>query len=180
VSLASEEVQRLGRCSQKELEQVFLRGELPNRKALSGWEYRGLNVAFWAARSPIHKFIKGFYQDAAGRVWGYNEPARQNGPEGPWEAKPSDQSPKRFGFYRVEPVDPAGRDNRYLHALLLDYGRGENFPLDPAARLRDYVVRIHTGSDELLLGKAYLAFGPARIPSNFFILERHKQTDWVR
>ncbi|HBP21249.1 MAG TPA: hypothetical protein DEA08_26110 [Planctomycetes bacterium] len=178
--MASEDYKRLGRMTQAQLEEVFLRGEMPDMQAMAGWEYRGLNVAFWASRSPIQKFVKGFYADGAGQLWGYNEPVKQNKPEGEWIAKPSDHDPKRFGFYRVDKVDPTAKDNEYLHAVLLDYGKGKNFPLDPAARLRDYVVRVEHGSDELLLGKAYLAIGPMRVPSNFFVLERHRETSWVR
>ncbi|MGE0707391.1 MAG: hypothetical protein AB7N76_04425 [Planctomycetota bacterium] len=179
-ALASDQYRALGRSSQAELERVFVRGDTPDPHALAGWEYRGLNVAFWAEHSPIQKFVKGFYEDQDGQVWGYNEPVVQDGPDAPWTAKPRDDDPKRFGFYRVDRVDPAARDNAYLHAILLDYGRGGNFPLDPAGRLRDYVVRVNAGSDELLLGKAYLALGPLRVPSNFFVLERRRETDWTR
>ncbi|RMG17825.1 MAG: hypothetical protein D6731_03340 [Planctomycetota bacterium] len=177
--LASASFLALGRCRGPELERVLLRGETPSLDGLVGWEYRGLNVAFWAPFSPIQKFIKGFYRDPAGTVYGYNEPVVQNGPEGPWRAKPSDADPRRFGFFRVAPVDPASRDDAYLHALLLDYGRGGNPLWDPSRRLRDYIVRVHAGSDELLLGKATLALGPGRLPTNHFVLERHRRTDWT-
>ena len=40
----------------------------------------------------------------------------------------------------------------------------------PASVLRDYVVRVEPGSDELLLGKAYLA----RFRVGFFLLERRR------
>jgi hypothetical protein len=183
VSLASSEYLALAERSTAELERVMVRGGTPDPAEIAGFEYRGLNIAFWAPRSPIQKFVKGFYQGEgreAGLVMGYNEPVVQNGPENPWIAKPSDEDPKRFGFYRVGAVDPAARDNAYLHAILLDYGKGGNFVLDPAARLRDYLVQVDPGSNERLLGKAYLAIGPARFSSNYFLLERHKLTTWVR
>jgi hypothetical protein len=53
----------------------------------------------------------------------------------------------------------------------LNYGKGGNKPYDPTAGLRDYVVQL---DDDLYLGKAYYALGPLRVPSNFFILERHR------
>jgi hypothetical protein len=59
--------------------------------------------------------------------------------------------------------------------VLLDYGRGGNKPLDPTAGLRDYLVRVDPGNDDLFLGKAYYAVGPLRVPSNFFLLERHRR-----
>ena len=183
MSLATSEYLGIAELSGQELEKIMLRGGTPDPKELAGWEYRGLNIAFWASRSPIEKFIKGFYLGQgreAGLVMGYNEPVVQNGPENPWIAKPSDADPKRFGFYEVDRVDPAAKDNEYLHAILLDYGKGRNFPLDPASRLRDYLVQVEPGSNERLLGKAYLAIGPARVKSNYFLLERHKETSWVR
>ena len=39
------------------------------------------------------------------------------------------------------------------------------------------MVRADPGSDELLLGKAYFAVGPARIPVGFFLLERRRPFD---
>lgn len=180
--LASEEYLRLGRCSMRELEQLLVRGSTPTCDEVVGWEWRGMNVAFWTAHSPIQKFIKGFYRGArpgeAGQVYGYNEPVVQNGPGGAWIAKPHDDAPKRFGFYLVHEVDPEARDNAYLHALLLDYSKGGNMLLHPANRLRDYIVRLP--DSDLMLGKAYLAFGRGRIPTNYFLLERHRPTDFVR
>lgn len=170
----------LGRSTPAELETLMRRGTRPDLERLVGWEFRGRNVAWWAERSPILQFIKGFWRDAAGQAWGYNEPVRQDGLDRPWVALPDDANPKRFGFYSVDPVDPASRDSAYLEALLLDYGRGPNPPWEPARVLRDYLVRVDPGSDDLLLGKAYLALGPARVASNFFLLERHRPTTWVR
>ena len=73
------------------------------------------------------------------------------------------------------PVDPTAPDNRYLHALLLDYGQGKNPRLDASAGLRDYLVQVDAGDPDLLLGKAYYALGPVRVPTaSFFILERHQ------
>ena len=46
---------------------------------------------------------------------------------------------------------------------------------NPVGWLRDYLVRVNPGSDDLLLGKAYLAVGPARAPLGFFLLERRRQ-----
>ena len=131
-------------------------------------------------KNVFAKFVKGFFRAGTGETFGYNIPALQNGPHGPWLLQPTPEEPKRFGFYLVQPVDAASRENAHLHAILLDYSRGGNFVLDPAGRLRDYLVRVHPGSDDLLLGKAFLAVGPLRIQSNFFLLERHRPSDYVR
>ena len=162
------------------LEDLFVRGETPDLAALPGWEWRGLNLGPIAPFTPFQKFIKGFYRDAGGAVWGYNLPVVQDGPARAWRARPSDEAPKRFGFFLVDRVDAASRDNAYLHALLLDYGRGRNPLLDVTRGLRDYVVRVEPGSDDLLLGKAYYALGPARVPAGYFLLERRRPTTWVR
>jgi hypothetical protein len=154
-----------------ELEKEFMRGSLPALDDLVGWEFRGinhlpLNVLPVAQLAGIKKFVKGFYREPDGRVMGYNRGVRRNALDGRWHVRPT-----RYGFYEVDEVDSTATDNKYLHAVLLDYGRGGNKPYDPTGLLRDYVVQLDT---DLFLGKAYFAVGPARVPSNFFILERHR------
>ncbi|MCO5167306.1 MAG: hypothetical protein M9894_13225 [Planctomycetes bacterium] len=162
------------------LEDLMVRGETPSVDALVGWEWRGQNLGPIAPFTPFQKFIKGFYRAASGEASGFNIPVVQDGPGRPWTARPSDDAPRRFGFFRVDRVDPASRDNAYLHALLLDYGRGKNPLLDVTKGLRDYVVRVEPGKDDLLLGKAYYALGPARVPVGWFLLERRRPSTFVR
>jgi len=170
-----ERVLALERLSSAALEDVFLRGCTPALSALAGWEFRGLNTPPWFRLLGIKKFIKGFYNEG-GVTYGYNCPVEQNRTTAPWVAKPDDANPKRFGFYTVAPVDATATDNRYLHALLLDYGQGKNPKLDPSAGLRDYLVQVDQGDPDVLLGKAYYALGPLRVPTaSFFILERHRR-----
>ena len=169
------------------LERVFQRGVMPDLDQLVGWEFRGINhlplnvlpLAKWVG---IKKFMKGFFRGEDGRVMGYNIPVVCNVLDGRWHLKPSDSEPKRFGFYEVYEVDATARDNTYLHAVLLNYGKGGNKPLDPTNGLRDYVVQVDAKNPDLYLGKAYYAIGPARIATNFFILERHRTglTQYVR
>jgi hypothetical protein len=170
---------QLGYLPPRELETVLLRGEPPDPDALAGFEFRGMNAARFTRLLGIKKFIKGFYKNDAGQLYGYNIPVVQDGLEDPWRYK-NEQDPKRFGFYRVDAVDPAATDNAYLSSLLLDYGRGGNHDLDPTSRLRDYLVRVNRGSDELLLGKALVAVGPLRVPVGFFILERLRPSSFRR
>ncbi len=164
-----------------ELERVFQRGHQPDLDALVGWEFRGinhlpLNALPVAQLVGIKKFVKGFLRDETG-VIGYNSPVKNNVLDGRWHV-----AAKRFGFYQVAPVDPTARDNKYLHAVLLDYGKGGNKALDVTNVLRDYVVQVDKNNPDLFLGKAYAAFGPLRIPSNFFILERFRVglTDYAK
>ena len=176
----------LEQATWRELEQTFVRAATPDLDGLVGWEFRGINRFPFNSRLPdlagIKKFMKGFFRAEDGRVMGYNCPVEQNVLDGRWFAKPEDTAPKRFGYYEVYLVDPTARDNRYLHAALLDYGRGGNKPYDPSRGLRDYLVQVDPANPDLLLGKAYYAVGPARVHSNFFILERHRRglTDYVR
>jgi len=171
----SARVLELEQQSLAELEQVFLRGVTPDLAGLAGWEFRGLNSPTFFRLLGIKKFVKGFWRDAAGATWGYNYPVEQNPNDAGWFATPSVVAPKRFGFYRVEPVDPTSRDNQYLHALMLDYGKGGNPRFDASAGLRDYLVQVDANNPDLLLGKAYFALGPLRVPTfSFFILERHQ------
>ncbi len=171
-STPSLEYRRLAGRSRSELERLLVRGETPSLEGIEATEYGGWNHPRHLAVLGIRKFVKGFFRTADGQHAGYNTPVRQDGLDHGWSARPNDEQPKRFGFYRVSPVDPAARDNRYLHPLLLDYGRGGNPRSDVSKFLRDYLVRPDPGSDELLLGKAYLALGRGRVFSNFFLLQR--------
>jgi hypothetical protein len=160
----------------RQLEALVLRGRAPDVEALMDAEYRGMNLGTAARLLGIRKFIKGFFL-RDGQAFGYNVRARQNEPEEPWRARLSGGQRKRFGFYRVMPVDPENRDNAYLNALLLDYGQGGNPRFDITASLRDYLVRVDPGSDDLLLGKAYFAAGRLRLPLGYFLLERSDKAD---
>jgi hypothetical protein len=158
----------------RELDRVFVRGATPDVDALVGWEFRGINTRLMHIRNferlfGIKKFVKGFVRAEDGSTSGYNKSVKNNVLDGRWHV-----SPKAFGFYSVTPVDPTARDNRYLHALMLDYSRGGNKPYDPSRGLRDYLVQVDADDPDLYLGKAYYALGPLRMASNFFILERHR------
>jgi hypothetical protein len=172
---ASARFLRVATLRPRQLEAIMLRGEMPNANALAGWEYRGMNLGTGARLLGLRKFIKGFFlkdgQDY-GRAFGYNLRARQNAPDDPWVSKPTGGKRKRFGFYRVLPADPESQDNAYLNALLLDYGQGGNGRFDITALLRDYVVRVSPGCDDLLLGKAFLAVSYFRVQIGYFLLER--------
>ena len=174
-ALPSSEALALIRASPAELERAFQRGATPALGALLGWEFRGLNATPRglppiARLAGIQKFIKGMFADGDGRAMGYNTPVAQNALDGRWTTRPG--APKRFGFYTIAPVDPTARDNRYLHALLLDYGRGGNPARDVSRGLRDYLVAL---TPDRYLGKAYYALGAVRVPAGFFVLERWRE-----
>ncbi|HEY5925307.1 MAG TPA: hypothetical protein VIV11_26670 [Kofleriaceae bacterium] len=182
-ALPSQAQLALEQTSMRGLEKVFQRGVQPDLDDLVGWEFRGVNhmplnnYVRFADLVGIKKFVKGFFRTEDGRVMGYNSPVARNALDGRWNV-----APKKFGYYEVAPVDPTARDNYYLHAVLLNYGKGGNPVYDPSQVLRDYVVQVDAKNPDLFLGKAYGAFGPLRIPTNFFILERFRVglTDYVK
>jgi hypothetical protein len=152
---------------QRELRRCMLRGQPPVLADLVGREYRGTNTPATSRLLGIRRFIKGFEHAEAGTVIGYNRRVRGSNLTTPWTASTWHGKP-RFGYFTVTRVDPSAHDNRYLNALLLDYGSGLNPPHDPTAALRDYLVRTRSG---LLLGHAFLALGQQRIPVGYFVLE---------
>jgi hypothetical protein len=169
-----ERAAQLEQMSNAELETVFLRGVTPEVDRLVGWEFRGTNTPPWMRLIANKKFVKGMFRNAAGEAYGYNCPVVQNRLDEPWITRPDDANPTRFGFYKIVPVDPTTRDNKYLHALLLDYGQGGGAVYDVTRGLRDYLVQVDPKDPDLFLGKAYYAVGPARVFTNFFVLERHR------
>ena len=151
----------------KELRRCMLRGEQPDANDVVGREYRGTNMPATSRLLGIRRFIKGFERAEDATVTGYNRRVRGADLSTPWTPT-TWRGQQRFGYFTVSPVDPVARDNRYLNALLLDYGSGLNPPRDPTAVLRDYLVRTQSG---LLLGHAFFAFGRLRIPVGYFVLE---------
>jgi hypothetical protein len=161
------------------LETLLRGGRAPELRSLAGWTWRGTNTGLGPRLLGIQKFIKGFFA-VGDRVEGYNVPVAQNGLAAPWQPLPSPDQPRRYAFFVVTPVASATRDHLYGNALLLDYGRGRSSAGSPALarRLRDYLVQPDPAQPDLLLGKAYLAFGTLRLPSNYFILERLRAEAW--
>jgi hypothetical protein len=160
--------------SKGELEAVFAAGSPPDVTALTGFEFRGYNQPRAAALLGIRKFVKAFYLDGSGQPFGCNTPVAQNGLAAEWLPRPDDDQPKRYAFFRVEPANPDAPDQRQRRAALLDYARGGNRAYDIARILRDYLVRIEPGSDDLLLGKAYFVVAGTRLASSFFLIERYR------
>jgi hypothetical protein len=159
-----------------DLWKIFNASKAPKFEDISGWEFRGWNHPAFASLLGIRKFIKGFFRKDGKIPMGYNIPAAQNGADGQWMAKPSEENPNRFGFYTVKPVDMKSAENLHGNALLLNYGEGGNPFIGFTWVLRDYVVQPDPDDVDHLLGFAYIALGPLRIKSNFFILERRRES----
>ena len=168
----------LARSSDAGLEKILRASKAPAPESLVSFEWRGCNTSWRLKAMGLQKFIKGFFQEGE-RVEGYNIPVQQNGLDAPWLDQPTPESPKRYAFYCVTPVERESRDNFYTDAILLDYGANTRNPAYGIERLiRDYLVQPDLADPDLLLGKAYLALGTLRLPSNFFILERLRLTSW--
>ncbi len=160
------------------LERLLRAARGPAPESLAGYEWRGCNLTWRVKLLGLQKFVKGFFQTGPD-VEGYNIPVVQNGLDGDWQELPTPANPKRYAFYRVTRVDAQSADHRYPQAILLDYGASpRNPPRAIERRLRDYLVQPDAGNAEVLLGKAYFAFGRYRVPSNFFVLQRIGPADW--
>jgi len=167
--------EQLARLSNAKLEEIFRRAGTPDFENLAGYEFRGWNTPVFASLLGIRKFKKGFYH-ADGKPFGYNIPVKQNGLNGPWICKPSDENPKRFGFYSVSRPGDSSLSDKEPNALVLNYADGDN-SLFEGAFLRDFLVRPYPRNPDIYLGKAYIALGPKLVFSNFFVLERHRESD---
>lgn len=163
--------------SDEALERVFHASAAPSPDSLSGWEWRGFNTPKWTKLAGIQQFIKGFFPGDGG-LEGYNLRVRQTGD---WSTP---GAPAPFGFYTVGPVRAGSRDAHHLGATLLDYGASPRnrwwrvWDDLPMKVLRDYVVQPDPRNPDVLLGKAFLAIGPMRFYSNFFVLERLRRGAW--
>ncbi|CAN5749908.1 hypothetical protein BH20ACT2_BH20ACT2_15500 [soil metagenome] len=160
----------------KELRRILLRGEAPDPAKLVGWEYRGTNMPATSRVMGLRRFIKGFTATAKGiadgGIEGYNKQVAGADLGSPWTPRPQRDGRVAFARFAVAPVDPESVDNRFLHALLFDYGAVADPEPGIAGHLRDYVVRVVPGSDDLLLGRAYAALGSVRVAVGWFALER--------
>jgi len=172
VSVVSARYLELAGKSKRELDALFAQGSPPDITALTGYEFRGFNQPRATALLGIRKFIKVFYLDANQRPFGCNTPVTQNGLRSEWLARPSAERPKRYAFFQVEPASPDAPDGLRRGAALLDYSRGGNRAYDIARILRDYLVRVEPGSDELLLGKAFFVVAGRRLANSYFLIER--------
>ena len=160
--------------SKGELAALFDAGTPPDVRALTGFEFRGYNQPRAATLLGIRKFIKAFFPNGQGQPFGCNTPVRQNRLDADWIARPSPERPRRYAFFRVEPPDPEAADPERRGAALLDYGQGGNPRHDISRILRDYVVRLRPGSDDLLLGKAHFVVAGTRLTHSYFLIERYR------
>jgi hypothetical protein len=169
----------VARFGPRRLREVMVRGEPPTVENLVSWEYRGVNMPATSAVLGLRRFIKGFLPDRETAAFGYNKLVPGIDLTAAWIPKVRANGRSAYAPFAVGPVDPASDDNRFLNALLLDYSAAPVPQGGVAARLRDYIVRVLPGSDDLLLGQAFMAFGRTRVPVGWFVLERLGPADPV-
>lgn len=158
----------------RRLHEMLRSGETPDIAALVGWEYHGVNMpATLPKLLRLRRFIKGFEAGPDGGVVGYNKQVVGSDLDQPWPPRPRRRRARPVcPPFAVQPVAPDAVDSRYPNAVPFDYGAVPEPESGLASRLRDYVVRDEPGSDDDLLGRAYLAQGSWRIPVGWFGIER--------
>jgi hypothetical protein len=149
------------------LADVHAAGTRPDPAALAGQEYRGVNRPATAGLLGIRRFVKGFATQQDGSVHGYNKRVPGRALDRPWTAQRRTDGRVAYAPFVVLP----GPDDTEPGAVLLDYGAAPDPEPGVAARLRDVLVRANPGSDDLLLGRAYLALRGRRIPVGWFVLD---------
>jgi choline dehydrogenase-like flavoprotein len=167
--------------SRAELEQLMAQGVAPQIGDVLGYEFRGFNVQRAARLIGNGKFKKGFFGNPAyDHAWGYNIRVRQNDLDEPWIARPSNDDPKRFFFFKVYPAASSGKA-RYPNSLVIDYrGWGEYFFLNPVGYTVDYLVYPDPDNRDLIVANSYLETPIGSVFLSHFILERYNQSDYGR
>ncbi len=195
--MAKHTFEELARMKPRQLEDILEDGTAPDADGLVGWELRGWNVVEPIGEPVvrllgIRRFAKGFYvapgdkaPSDGGQLLGYNVDIRPGALDEPWTGKPSDEAPKRRGFYKV--FLPGGFDRADAHpnALFLDYsaradknGVFDGGPLFGDGGLKDFLVQPDADNPDVLLGKAYYRLPPLTVPGGFFVLQRWRQYDF--
>ncbi len=159
--------------SNEELARQLAAGFPIDDGALVG-SYRGVSLGLPAIveRLTWTTFRKAFHRGDDRRVRGHNVRLEQHGRTGPAIALRRGGAELTFGPFVVRAPDRDGGPFGCHAGVLLDYG-GATPAYSPLARLRDPLVAVNEGSNALLLGASYVAFGTRtfRTPS-FFTLER--------
>jgi hypothetical protein len=163
-----------------QLATLFDLGTIPTFEELGGWEFDGYNTFDGTHFLGIRRFRKGFMASDEtvdeGEIGGYNVTVNPGPPTDRWDIVYKQGKPHRHSPYRVYPVRPWEKDAAHLNALLINYDCKRNPFWNPGV-LRDYLVKIYPDNNDLYLGKAYVALGPARLYISYFILRRAEQVD---
>ena len=168
----------------RELRALLFAGRPIAPSALENAAFRGVSLGLprLIERLTWKTFQKAFYRDpTTGLLRGWNVRAEQRGVGAPTAPRRlRDGRPWTFGHFVVVPSSEVRAPRGLPATLVLDYGRGANARLDAIRLLRNPLVAVNDGSDNLLLGWSYLDLGLFTLSTpSFFTLEREGAIDEV-
>ncbi len=172
--------EQLTSSSNRDLESLMTTDAVPRAADVVGFEFRGWNLQAATVVLGTRKFVKGFFRGSElEHAWGYNMPVAQNDKSEPWLHKFKNGEPVRFYFFRVLRGSEVA-DALYPQSLVVDY-RGWPYysSLNPVRYTVDYLVYPDPENPNLLVGKSYLQTPVLRPFLGFFILERHRASDYA-
>jgi hypothetical protein len=163
---------RLARSDNRTLDSIFATAAAPAFETLVDFQWRGYNTDPNLRVLGLRKFIKAFFRGRNGDE-GFNVKVEQNRLSEPWLARLRNGRLDAFAFYLVGPQDDRTHLDRNPSALLIDYAATPRNPKWHVERMiRDYLVQPDPDNPDLMLGRAFLGVGRARLPSSYFVLER--------
>lgn len=162
--------------SRRQLMRALCEGHPIDPAALDDSMYKGVSLGLpgFIDKLAWKTFEKVFLRDReTGVLRGWNVRVEQRGVDAACVPQLKDGKPLAFGHYEVVPARGRRLPKPCDQGLLIDYSLGGRRRLSFGARLRDPIVAVNAGSEELLLGWSYLDFGFVRIGTpSFFTLER--------
>ena len=181
--------------SNEELDKILAYGHALKAEDIAGFEYTGFNVGVPGPfKRLFQKFKKAFYFDEqTGRFRGWNLKVIQNGAQNPWYVGSREPDGPAYGiigrlvywlcgirggnaahgFFSVYPAIIDKKFNEIPQGLLVNYAEGENGFLNITSRLKDYLVAVNAGSNDLVLGKGCIDLGLFSFKGQgFFILKK--------
>ncbi|PIE19342.1 MAG: hypothetical protein CSA66_02485 [Proteobacteria bacterium] len=155
------------------LERLLRHGAPVTPDQLAGWTYDGVRLGLPALVDRLLLKFRMSFRGAPGGVEGWHERVRQDGLAAPWTPRRLFGRALTYGRFCAVPAASHPRwGDRYPQATVLDLGRGEP-PWSPLRPLRAYVVAVHEGSCERLLGRLCLDLGVKRAKTaSYFALSR--------
>lgn len=170
--------ERLARADDATLDRLFATAAAPSFDELVGHEWLGFNTDPLLARLGLRKFTKAFFRADHGDE-GCNIKIWQDGLDAPWRPRLLRNAVDTFAYYLVRQQDERTRLPRNQGALVIDYAASpRNPPWHIERIIRDYLVRPVADEPDVMLGRAFLGVGRARVASTFFVLERGGPFGW--
>ncbi len=168
-------LQDLVQMRPRELREVLEGGHPVALSSLHDVEYHGVSLGQPRVITALTwtKFKKVFQKTADGRIRGWNVSVEQTPLGEPWVDRLKRGERMTYGYYGVREAHHYPEvPERQRQGLVIDYGLEEWGPMKWLG-LRDPLVAVNEGSDELLLGYTYATLaGRAVQTPTFFSLSR--------